>query len=233
MRKIAFFVEGATEQLFITKFFEAVCNKESLSISAIKGKGGGKLSISFTTISAQSITDKTEYFVLIVDCSGESKIASYIKDRRAGLIDNGYEKIVGIRDVFPNISRNQIPSLLKGLYYGMPQVPIRTDFILAVMETEAWFLSEHTHFTNINPILDSNLVKSKLGFDPANDDMEQRESPAADLNAAYQLVGENYTKDLKVIQRTISALDYAQLYLNPKVNGIKSIISEINSFISR
>lgn len=232
MKKIAFFVEGFTEQLFLTKLFEEVCAKGSLAITSIKGKGGGKIAISFTAISAKAVTADTEYYVLIVDCSGENNLRSYINDRREGLIREGYEKIIGIRDVYPNFNRNEIAKLLQGLNYKLPQLPIRTEFILGVMEIEAWFLSEHTHFPRIHPNLNSVLISTSLNFNPETDDMELRDSPAQDLNAAYNLVGSDYNKEISTIERTINSIDYAQVFFNPKTNSVKALITELNSFVS-
>jgi hypothetical protein len=58
---------------------------------------------------------------------------------------------------------------------------IPVDFVLAVMEIEAWFLAETTHYARIDPAITMAAIKSTLGFDPENDDLQRRPSPAEDL----------------------------------------------------
>jgi len=56
-----------------------------------------------------------------------------------------YSLIIGLRDVHP-ISRADIGKLEAGLPRFVKTKPIPVEFILSVMEVEAWFLAEHSHF---------------------------------------------------------------------------------------
>jgi hypothetical protein len=234
MKRIAFFVEGLTEQLFLQKLIQEVFTENQIAIESTKIQGGSKVRISFTTISASAITDQTKYYILIYDCGGEKNIRSYINEQRESLIKNNYSKIIGIRDVYPDFLRTDIHKLIKGLNYGLSQTTIRTEFILAIMEIEAWFLAESTHFSKIDPALTVELIKTKLSFDPSVDDMESRNAPANDLHNCYQLVKKKYVKEEAYIKRTIDALDYAELYFNlpDKVTSLKQLVVELDNFIS-
>lgn len=234
MKRIAFFVEGLTEQLFLQKLIKEVFTENKIAIESIKIQGGSKVKISFTTISAAAITDDTKYYILIYDCGGEKNIKSYINEQRDNLIKSNYSKIIGIRDVYPDFQRNEIHKLKSGLNYQLAQIPIRTEFILAIMEIEAWFLSESSHFSNIDPALTIELIKEKLHFDPSVDNMENRESPASDLHCCYQLVGKEYLKKEASLSKTIEALDYAELYFNlpAKVSSLHQLVAELDDFIS-
>ncbi len=230
MKRIAFFVEGLTEQLFLIKFIEEAYGKTRIAITSTKGMGGNKHSISFTTIQATSITSKTEYYILINDCGGDGNLKSYIIDQRNNLLNKHYSKIIGIRDVYPSFSRADINKLKYGLYYGLPQTDIRTDFILSVMEIEAWFLSEHTHFNRIDGSLNAERINSALSFHPENEDMEQRENPARDLHNSYQIVGKAYGKERIRVERTINSLDFSHLYFNPKPSSLQILKKELDLF---
>jgi hypothetical protein len=231
MRRIAFFVEGLTEQLFLIKFIEEVYGKTRIAITSMKGSGGNRSDISFTTITADSITTETEYYILIVDCGGDSNLRSYIMDQRNSLAKNEYSKIIGIRDVYPT-PRSDAHRLKYGLYYELPQNPISIDFVLSVMEIEAWFLSEHTHFRRIDNKLSPSLINQSLSFHPENEDMELREKPAEDLHNTYQLVGKAYNKDRARVERTVNAIDYSELYFNTKPQSLIQLKTELENFFS-
>lgn len=235
MKRIAFFVEGLTEQLFLQKLIKEVFSENKIAIESTKIQGGSsKVKISFTTISASAITDNTQYYILIYDCGGENNVRSYINEQRENLIKSNYSKIIGIRDVYPDFQRSDITRLKKGLSYELPQIPIKTEFILAVMEIEAWFLSESTHFSKIDSHLTLDLIKEKLNFNPSTDNMENRESPALDLHCCYKLVGKGYSKKESSLTRTLEALDYAELYFNlpSKIPSLQQLITELDNFIS-
>lgn len=135
-------------------------------------------------------------------------------NQRQSLINQGYERIIGIRDVYP-IDRADIPKLKSGLYYKLPQKDAPIDIILSVMEIETWFISESTHFPKIDRRLNVASIVASLGFNPETDDMEQRDNPAKDLHDCYQIVGKTYAKkNLAILSRTIDALDYGDLYLS-------------------
>ena len=81
------------------------------------------------------------------------------------------------------------------------------------METEAWFLAEHTHFRKLNSNLTSERIKAEFGFDPSVDDMQLRSCPSDDLHSIYQLEGLSYRKRQKQVQKTVRHLDYGIVYL--------------------
>ncbi len=233
MKRIAFFVEGLTEQLFLTKLISEVCTKNHLAITLKKGIGGSCIPISFTTISAKPEDSDCKYSVLIYDCSSQNNIKSYLLEQRESLIRNGYSRLIGIRDVYP-MDRGDIHNLQRGLYYQVPQKPIAVDFYLSIMEIEAWFLSEANHYSKVSNQLTVDLIHQSLAFHPVNDNMEERLNPALDLHNSYQLVGESYAKNKGSIERTINALDYAELFfqLPNKIPSLRILVNEINAFFN-
>src|SRR5207244_3102682 len=142
------------------------------------------------------------------DCGGDGGVKSRILEEYSNLAKSGYKALVGLRDA-PKL-RADIPHLQRGLPKGVPMDPVPVVFVLAIMEIEAWFLAEHTHFPKIDKKLTSALIQAELGFDPSTDDMRLRDWPAQDLNAAYQLVGERYQKG-RAAQRTVYLLDCARI----------------------
>jgi hypothetical protein len=99
------------------------------------------------------------------------------------------------------------------------------------MEVEAWFLAEHSHFARIDPAITLASIIANLNFDPSNDDLQLRPSPASDLHACYALAGKSYEK--KTSQLTINALDCASIYLelSEKFPHLVRLCEEISSFL--
>lgn len=233
MKKIAFFVEGQTEQLFIEKLLSEVFDYKKIAIEVKKIRGGKKVPISITAIVSPTVSSETSYYVLIYDCGGDSNIRSYIQDQRESLINSGYKKIIGIRDVYPDFKREEIHRLLYGLNFKLPQKDLSIKFILSVMEIESWFLAEQNHYLKINTTLTPEFILTNAKFNPSTFDTELIDEPALKLNEVYMLAGEKYKKENAIISRTINSIDYANLYfeVHKRISSLNELIEEINKEI--
>lgn len=232
MKKIAFFVEGHTESSFLIKLIEEAYDRKEIAITSKKGKGGSNIEINFTTIFADSISSDTKYHILIINCTGESNLRTYIDDRREDLVKDGFTKIIGLRDLYPNFERKDLHNLTQGLNFRLPQKPIETEFIISVMEVETCFLAEHNHYVKIHKDLNPILIHANLGFNPESDDMQLRDAPSIDLQNCYRLVNEDYSKDGAIVQRTIDSLDYSNIYYKLKDNipHLERLIVNLDDF---
>ena len=240
MKKLAFFVEGYTEVLFLERLIPEICGAHKVVIDHKKIRGGGKKSgikKTYSHVKATKTSGNEEYYFLIYDCGGDKlvggdkSVASEIHTQHEYLSNNGYSKIIGIRDVRPNFTYPQIPKLEVDLRKYIKTKLIPVEFILSVMEIEAWFLAEYKHFKKIDPLLTLDLIRYNLKFDPANDDLKQRPIPQEDLNNCYSLVGKEYVKYDPI---TTNSLDFAHIYLDVKnkFTHLEKLIGCINSFIS-
>jgi hypothetical protein len=208
MRKLAIFVEGLTEQILVRHLLQAVLDRNRIAIQTVKITGGHNVRMSFTVMRAAHVERNTDYYVLVYDCGGETNVKGYMMARRAKLVSNGYTMIMGLRDVYPNFQRNEVPKLLRGLNHKLPQKRAATKIFLAVMETEAWFLGEYRHLRKISGKLTPRYIEKHLGFNPQTENMEERERPAEDMKRAYQLVGHDYTKKRDRLNAVVSKLDF-------------------------
>jgi hypothetical protein len=234
MRKLAVFVEGYTELLFVDRLIFEIAERSQVAIQHRKILGGGSKSGKprrLIELKAPTLTPQHILFFLIVDCGGEDLVRQRIQEEHGYLSKAGYEKIIGIRDVFPKYSRADIPKLKTGLKYGIKTGLIPVQFVLSVMELEAWFLAEYNHFPKVDSALTIEAIHKHLGFDPANDDMTTRAEPANDLAAAYAIVGKSYFKG--DAQSTIDKLDFEHLYvaLRDRISQLNELITAIDSFI--
>jgi hypothetical protein len=233
VKKLAVFVEGLTEQLFVDRFVTEIAGEHAVAIDRRKvtGKrnGGGRIELF-----ASAPTAEQQYFILIFDCSADNRVKSEIRDQYDSLVSAGYSAIIGIRDVFPDCSYADLPRLRAWLDYGMEMKPIRVTFALGVMEIETWFICDHTHFTRLDARLTPEYIAGNLGFDPSRDDIQQRAHPTADLNAAYRLVGHKYEKHRQCLERTLDLLDYGSLYLSvvERVPDLKALVQALDVFLA-
>lgn len=234
MNKLAIFVEGQTEQVFVEKLLEEVAGKSRLRIEIQRASGGRKSQRTFSLVKVSGAGSAQEYFALIVDCGTYNRVASDIRDRYQNLAASGYSAIIGIKDVHP-FARDDISNLRHGFHSYMPKDPIEVLLVFGVMEIETWFIAEHTHFTRISDVLTMQCIKAALGFDPSLDDIQLRDRPSEDLNTIYCLVGLDYDKSRASVQKTVDALDYARIYLElgDKINDLQALIDSVDVFIAQ
>ena len=234
MHKLAVFVEGYTELLFVDRLISEICG-ENIVTEHCEIIGGGKNKkiprVARITKAAAADHDK-RFFILIYDCRGDRQVAARIQQEHEPLTRAGFSKIIGIRDVFPDYLHADIPKLERLLKKYIKTSLIPVEFILPIMELEAWFLAEFNHFAKINSSITTAEIKSKLGFDPEHDDLSLRLTPTEDLNSAYMLGGKSYVKG---VDSTIKALDYPFLYveLTKKIPYLNRLGMSIDDFFDQ
>ena len=235
MKKMAIFVEGLTELKFIDRLLGEIVSEKKLEITHAQLRGGGNSTHrQLTILSKDKSLAAREYCVTIYDSGTDNRVASDIRDQYDSLVRAGFSRIIGVRDVRPEFTLDQIPKLRRGLRFKIKTQPIDPLFILCIMETEAWFLAEFTHYRHISPALTTSRIFEAFGFDPEHDDMELRTEPAQDLTNIYQLEGFAYKKRSRTIQRTIDALDYCRIYLEhgDRFSDLGSFITLLEDFFS-
>ncbi len=232
MNRLAVFVEGHTEMVYVERLIEEIAGQNKVLLEHIEIRGGRKVPRTMRTMRASKPATGQEYYVLLVDCGGDDLVKTRIIEEHQNLTNKGYAKIIGLRDVRPKFTYPEIPRLEANLpkYIKTSLAPV--TFILAIMEIEAWFLAETTHFQRIDPSITVAAIKATLGFDPENDDMEQRLTPAEDLNNCYHIGGKAYAKHQA--QVTVNALDYLSIYmeLQNKFRYLQRLIAAIDAFLS-
>jgi len=222
-RKFAVFVEGLTEQEFTIRLLTELASNYHIEFKIYKQHRG---QLTYSELRSIMENGSPSVQVLIVNCCNDEQVKSQIIDQYASLTAAGYNLIVGLRDVYP-LTHSDINKLTEHLFTGMPNSNIPVHLHLAILEIEAWFIEESTHFSRI----DENITSSQLasaGIDSKGLALTL-EHPAKTLDLVYQSVGKRYNKNKRQIQRTIDALSYEELYINtrhktPSLDGfIKSL----------
>jgi len=233
MNKIAFFVEGLTELLFLKKLIKEIVNDSKFVLRTQKMRGGGRSLVRIEVLEEDHEIQTTECLILITECGGDSSVKSYILEQRQSLMKSGYKKVIGLVDLYPK-EKNALSLYKRGLRYGVPQVPLEIDFIIAVMEIEAWFIAEKNHFPHIDLSINDDVIANSLGLSSIDDFIaEDIPHPAAALNDIYQTAGKAYKKKASTIERTIQTLDYSRLYLEmpDTISSLRELIDVINNDI--
>jgi hypothetical protein len=232
-KKIACFVEGQTEQIFVERLFQEIAGYKKISIETYKFQGG-KANRIIQPHKLSTIKD-APFFVLLYDCGCDAHVVSDIGKQHESLTNKGYEKILGLRDLYPKSlsEKGQVEGGIKGWLKLVQPMGIPIYITLAVMEIEAWFLAEWHYFDKLDNRLNPDFILLKLGLDLRNIDVEQRLHPSQDLDEIYRLVNRKYDKSEITSQEIINNLDYEFLYVDlvKSVNQLKRFIDEIDSFL--
>jgi len=229
IKRLAIFVEGKTEMLFIERLVKEVAGRHNIRIETRSISGGTTVPRSYVTLVAAPLAGNEKFFVLIVDCQGDQQVKTRIVEEHQNLNDEGYEKIIGIRDVFPDFTADEIPKLRIGLRTRISGKLIPVEFILSVMEIEAWFIAETSHFSKIDASLTIPVINAVLSSDITGD-VTKLPSPAASLNKIYDIVGLEYKKGA---EETIEKLDYAHMYmhLGSQISDVDNLMKSLDKFL--
>ena len=232
-KKIACFVEGQTEQIFVEKLFQEIAGYKKISIETYRFQGG-KTNRRIQPVKPSIVKD-APFFVLLYNCDCDSQVVSDIRKEHKSLTNSGYEKILGLRDLYPQPlgKKQEIEKGIRGFLKPLQKMGIPIYMNLAVMEIEVWFLAEWHYLSKLDNRLIPDFILQELGLDLRSIDVEQRPHPSQDLDDVYQLIGCKYDKSEKISQEIINYLDYEFLYLElvGRIKQLKSFICEIDSFL--
>lgn len=233
MKRIAFFVEGQTEQIFVNRLIKEVLGTAHVNIIQKQFRGGVNIPKQ-EIVRNSSFSRNPRYEVLIFDCGSDNRVKSEIIENIESLRNNGYEMIIGLRDLYP-LPVSDLEKLEMGLRYLPKNLKSNQqyfDVIIAIHEIEAWFMAETAHFRKIDKRLTGRFIKDRLGFDPYSIDAQTREHPAKDLDNIYRLVGKSYTKRYNTTVRVVNKLDYNNIrnYLRYDLEPMDRLLKVLELF---
>lgn len=233
MKRIAFFVEGQTEQLFVYRLVKEILGHQHVNVMLKQYVGGTKIPKQELTKDVMYASNP-RYEVLISNCGADNRVKSEIIENISNLRAKGYSMIVGLRDLYP------IPiEDYEKLEYGLKFLPNQLrqhassfDIIIAIHEIEAWFLAETNHLKKVDKRLNGPFIKERLGFNPYAIDPQLRVHPAKDLNDIYNLVGKSYAKRFWQVNKLVNRLDFGYLRnsVRYKIEPLNTLISIIEDF---
>ena len=222
-RKIAVFVEGQTERIFVREFLLRwyEYNGERLGIKCYK-------------LFAESLCDapwdfapdpECENFYQIVDVGNDKKVLSKMLAEAENLKDAGFELVIGLRDMYsadyrsevrlsqcidPEINRKFIEGAAKVLAGHNSSIEMQLHF--AIMEVEAWIIA-------------------LLGHCPPDIDPETTIfHPAEELKRIEKDKGSDYAKhesQVEAIMSNLSKDDFTELLNSNRCNSFKKFVAAL------
>lgn len=238
--KVAIYVEGITEVGFVYQL-----------IGEKYGWDWTKVQIECLNLSPQAAAndlrdigqnDASDYF-LIYDSGSDTSVVSDIRGRFRGHMDQGFDKVVGLRDVYSEsyidlygrrLNQQNIIDFIKDIQEPLEELD-QTGFIrvrFAVMETEAWMLALSDVFQKIDNSLDAKGLKTKAGFDVNSDPQTVYFRPYTKLEDIFKSIGKNYSKHWHEIKEIIFKLkwtDFETLYNSGKCKSFRDFYDSVFS----
>lgn len=233
MKRIAIFVEGQTEQIFIHRLVREILGDDDVSIVLKRSVGGTKIPKQ-ELVKGASFSRNPNYFILINDCGSDNRVKSEIIDNFENLSDKGYDYILGVRDLYP-LSEVDYPRLEKGMNFLPSRYKSYHDLfkiIIVIQEVETWFLAETHHYQKVDKRLNGHFISKYLGFNPFAIDVTQRKHPSKDLNDIYRLVGKSYTKRYWQVEKLVNRLDFDNVirHLKHDILSLRQLVDALEYF---
>lgn len=215
MKRIAIFVEGQADQIFIRCLLPTILDLSRLSFTCVKLYANQMQKVPYNYNVGQS---HVEVHFLIVDAANDRKVLSAIKEREQHLFAKGYDKVFGLRDMYSDEyckHSNKIQDAVTSKFInGVSQsvslmsCPEKIHFHFAIMELEAWFLGMYSIFQKIKSTLDTHYIEERVGYDLSEIDPQTRFfKPATELDRILRLPSLRYRKHSHDVNSILSGMD--------------------------
>ena len=239
MRRIAVFVEGQTELVFVRdfllKWFEY--DTDRLGIECYNLKSSVAYSTPYPYGGQQS-----DNFYMIVNVGNDNSVLSEIKSRLQLLLNKDYQVVVGLRDMYCKQYRNEVidskvkAEINEAFILAASEQILQIEggdaikFHFAIMEIEAWLLGMPKIFSSKSDLLTTEYIHQKLNVDLNSDPETAFFHPAKEVENIYSLVGDKYDKHLSDISSIMSSLekqDFIALIESGKCNSFKLFVETL------
>ena len=237
MSKVAIFVEGQSELIFLRRFLPLVLGWEKISFRCFKLYGDNVIDARF-----DYLNEHAEVHFFILNVSGDEKVLSAVKEREKRFIQQGYEKIIGLRDMYSEkyckrsprrIDENVTIAFIENTHKEIAKMsePARIKMHFAIMELEAWFLGMYNIFERLNSALNINYIEENLEFNLSTIDPQTKFFKPADIvDNILELVGLRYKKsehDVESICSKIDINDFSNAFENGRCISFKNFCDEV------
>ena len=218
MRKIAIFVEGWTEQIFVRNVFLRIFDLNKISFSCRTLFNLSK----YNSAPYDYENSAAEFHYEIINIGNDNKVLTSILRREKFMWDAGFERIIGLRDMYSRAYReesrvidlevNQRFVAGHGASLERAQHPERIHFCFAIMEAEAWFLAMPDLLLKFDQRLTPALIFDELGVNISELDPENEVfHPSQLLDRIYQLANRRYDKKQSTIESLTNLIDASDL----------------------
>lgn len=222
-RKVAVFVEGQTELVFVREFLVKWFNYDS---NLIGFDCFNLLKSEFRDTKYKLGNIDSENYFMIVNVGNDCSVLSKIHGRMHQLSGLGYQVVIGLRDMYStqyikDAKGRNIDERVTRMHIDAVQEQIElmengdlVAFHFAIMEVEAWLLGIHRFLQIIDDRLTVDYVLKHVGVNLLEDPEISLFHPAAVLSKIYELVGRKYDKhesDISSIMANLEVEDFVSL----------------------
>ncbi|MFK7934275.1 MAG: DUF4276 family protein [Saprospiraceae bacterium] len=242
MRKVAIFVEGQTELIFIRESLPKLMGYQHISFDCYTLQTDSNFQ---TTDYSYPITEETRFYFQIINVGGDNAVISRLLRREQFLLRSGFELIIGLRDMYSqqyrrlaenreisNDLNQQFINAAREQIEQKAERPELISFLFAIMEIEAWFLGCEGVFEKVDARLTNQFIAQNLGFNLSDIDPEETFfHPANAVEQIFDLVEKDYKKGSSLVNN-IDADDLELLHLNQERCASFSAFYEIISMLN-
>ncbi|MBM4032596.1 MAG: DUF4276 family protein [Planctomycetes bacterium] len=213
MKKIAVFVEGQSEQIFVRSLLQCALGHQPISFQCIQLAGDHDRQVPYSFLNPAAVA----YF-LIVNVGSDERVLSAVKERERALFAQGYTGIIALRDMYSQAYDNRAGGQIKDevtdafLHAALAAVATMSragDISLhfAIMEFEAWLLAMGNLLCRAFPALTPEVVQAELGCRLSDIDRQTHfYRPSRHLDRMLRSVGAEHDKSRKELERICAAL---------------------------
>lgn len=231
MTRIAIFVEGQTERKFVKKLIGRRYGYLIFRITEIIRRGKN------THISNEGLRESfgLDCSFLLVEVPSRDKLISYVIDNPSTMVlKQGFNLLLGLQDLFPD-KRSDKVRIINSINTSLNRSPVydKISVVVAIMETEAWFLCDWRMFERIDARLTSTSIQSHLNLDLVNYDPELAYNhPSKTLDDILKLAQRRYRKRSSEIDTVVGNVDISHLSsCTSKIDSFFRFITELDSRI--
>ena len=238
MKKIAIFVEGQGEQIFIRNLLFHLIDPSKFSFRCVKLCAGTVRDALY-----QFQNPNAEIHFQILNVQGDGGVLGAIRELEELLFSKGFTRIIGLRDMYSEAYRKrsrEIDDQVTQEFVDRTNETIaqmsnaeRIRLHFSIMELEAWWLSMYNLFSKIDARLTQRFIEEELSYDLSKIDPQKVFfHPAREVEKIFELIGSRYDKsrdDVEKITSKIDVSDISNAAENNRCNSFSKFCEELRS----
>lgn len=238
-RRLAVFVEGQTELVFVREFLKQwyFYDIEHIGFDCYNLHAN-----QFCDAEYNYGNDDSENYFMIVNVGNDNSVLTNILSRVQYLKNKNYQLVIGLRDMYTkqyiaDAGGHRIDSHVSKWHEESVRSTLSAhpngDFVnfhFAIMEIEAWLLGMYGFLCQVDNRLTQKYIMDGIGLDLDKDPEETIFHPALELGKVYSLVGRKYDKhlsDISSIMANLSRDDYMGLIHSGKCSSFKTFAESL------
>jgi len=183
----------------------------------------------------------------LINVQNDAKVVSAINEREKQLFGEGFDKIIGLRDMYSRLYKKRSPGAIDigvneaficGANSSVNRMsePDKISIHFSIMELESWWLSMHNLFQKIDSKLTTSYIKNELGYELSSIDVEKCFfHPASELTKILLLANIEYKKklaDVESITAHIDLQDILDAVENNRCSSFKVFFDDLKDFVA-